>query len=177
MCKAERVWRNHQRPIAPLCRRWQKWIWYSYLSEDTQHPAVAAVRVDKMLRSELQLPLKKTCFWTDSMSVLKYIKNENWSFQTFVANRVTVIRDNSEVAQWRCIPSSVNPADDASRGAKAEGPEFLQQPKEVWRTFPIDISVTADDPEVNRTLNVNTTLLDTNATSQLMNHFSDWQRF
>lgn len=34
--------------------------------------AVVAVRVNKMLRLERQLPLKKTCFWTGSTSVLKY---------------------------------------------------------------------------------------------------------
>lgn len=82
--------------------------------------AVVAVRVDKMLRLELQLPLKKSCFWTDSTSVLKHIKNEDRRFQTFVANRVSIIRDNSEVAQWRYLPTSLNPADDASRGVKAE---------------------------------------------------------
>lgn len=39
--------------------------------------AVLAVKVDKMLRSELQLPLEESLFWTDSTSVLKYIKNED----------------------------------------------------------------------------------------------------
>ncbi|XP_062415351.1 uncharacterized protein LOC134107519 [Pungitius pungitius] len=147
--------------------------------------AVVAVRVDKMFRSELQLPLKKTCFWTDSTSVLKYIKNEDRRFQTFVANRVTTIRDNSEVDQWRYVPTSLNPADDASRGLKAEdlvkqrwieGPEFLREPEETWPTFPVDSSVTADDPEVKRSLTVNAILVDSNATSQLITHFSDWQR-
>lgn len=146
--------------------------------------AIVAVRVDKMLRLELQLPLKESCFWTDSTSVLKYIKNEDRRFQTFVANRVTTIRDNLEVAQWQYIPTSLNPADDASRGVKAkdhskqrwmEGPEFLRQPEEAWPTFPVDISFTADDPEVKRSLTVNATVLDT-ATSRLMNHFFDWQR-
>ncbi|XP_052407932.1 uncharacterized protein LOC127953079 [Carassius gibelio] len=147
--------------------------------------AVVAVRVDKMLQSELQFPLKKTCFWTDSTSVLKYIKNENRRFQTFVANRVTTIRENSEIEQWRYVPTSLNPADDASRGLKAEnlvkqrwieGPEFLWEPEEKWPTFPGDTSITADDPEVKRCLTVNAILVDTNATSQLMTHFSDWQR-
>ncbi|XP_067451997.1 uncharacterized protein [Thunnus thynnus] len=50
--------------------------------------AVVAVQVDKMLQSELELPLKPSNFWTDSTSVLKYIKNEDKRFQTFVANRV-----------------------------------------------------------------------------------------
>lgn len=37
--------------------------------------AALAVKVDKKLQSELQLPLEKSQFWTDSTSVLKYIKN------------------------------------------------------------------------------------------------------
>lgn len=38
--------------------------------------AVLAVRVDKMLRKELQPMLEKSVFWTDSTTVLKYIANE-----------------------------------------------------------------------------------------------------
>lgn len=40
----------------------------------------------------------------------------------------------------------------------------------------MDSSVTADDPEVKRSLTVNAILVDTNTTSQLITHFSDWQR-
>ncbi|XP_062414582.1 uncharacterized protein LOC134107160 [Pungitius pungitius] len=82
--------------------------------------ATVAVKVDKMLSSELQLPLEEPQFWTDSTSVLKYIKNEDKRFQTFVANRISVIREASQVSQWRYIPSAQNPADDASRGLKFE---------------------------------------------------------
>lgn len=35
--------------------------------------AVLAIRVDQMLRAELQLPLEQSVFWTDGTSVLKYI--------------------------------------------------------------------------------------------------------
>lgn len=62
--------------------------------------AVVVVRVDKMLQLEFQLPLTKACFWTDSTSVLKYIKNENRRFQTFVANRIATIRDNSPYSSY-----------------------------------------------------------------------------
>lgn len=44
--------------------------------------AVLAVKVDKMIRSELQLPLGKSQFWTDSTSVLKYIKNDTHTLDT-----------------------------------------------------------------------------------------------
>lgn len=147
--------------------------------------AVVAVRVDRMLQSELQLPLKKACFWTDSTSVLKYIRNEDRRFQTFVANRIATIRDNTEVEQWRYIPTALNPADDASRGLKAESllrqrwmesPEFLWDPEEKWPKSPMDFSVTVDDPEVKGNLRVNATVVSTNTTSQLITFFSDWQR-
>lgn len=40
----------------------------------------------------------------------------------------------------------------------------------------MDVRVTADDLEVKKLLSVNATLIDTNATSHLINHFSDWQK-
>ena len=75
-----------------------------------------AVRVDRMLRLELQIELEESTFWTDIQSVLKYIRNDTKRFHTFVANRVAVIRDLSKAKQWRYLNSKHNPADDASRG-------------------------------------------------------------
>lgn len=46
-----------------------------------------------MLKAELELELSQSVFWTDFTSVLKYINNENKRFHTFVANRVSTIRD------------------------------------------------------------------------------------
>lgn len=57
-----------------------------------------------------------------------------------------------------------------------EGPKFLCEPDDKWPTFPVDIKVTADDPEVKKCLTVNAVLVNTNATSQLIAHFSDWQK-
>ncbi len=45
--------------------------------------AVLAVRVDQMLKAELQLPLDLSTFWTDSMSVIKYIKNEEMEMEIY----------------------------------------------------------------------------------------------
>lgn len=42
--------------------------------------AVLAIRIDKMVKAELQLDLQDSCFWTDSNTVLKYINNENRRF-------------------------------------------------------------------------------------------------
>lgn len=148
--------------------------------------AVVAVRVDKMLQSELQLPLKKSNFWTDSTSVIKYINNEDRRFQTFVANRVSTIRDNSDVAQWRYISSKKNPADEASRGLTVdnflagrrwiEGPDFLGKPEGDWPR-PFDPQpISAEDPEVKRDLMVNAIIYSEDATTKLMNSFSEWTK-
>lgn len=49
--------------------------------------AVVAARMDKLWRKELRLQLQDSVFWTDSTSVLKYIKNETSRFRVFVVNR------------------------------------------------------------------------------------------
>ncbi|XP_056443841.1 uncharacterized protein LOC130380621 [Gadus chalcogrammus] len=80
--------------------------------------AMLAVKIDKMLKTELQTPLANSVFWTDSTSVLKYIRNDTKRFQTFVANRVGVIRESTDIDQWRHIATERNPADLASRALR-----------------------------------------------------------
>lgn len=104
--------------------------------------AALLVKVDRMLRRELHLDIKPSVFWTDSQTVLKYIANDKARFKTYVANRVSLIRDNTEVPQWRYVASKENPADDSSRVMSARkfmeqmrwlhAPEFLWKPEESW---------------------------------------------
>ena len=54
--------------------------------------------------------IDKSIFWSDSTAVLQYIRNEDKRFHTFVANRLAVIHDVSQFAQW----SYVLPSDDAA---------------------------------------------------------------
>lgn len=82
--------------------------------------ALVAVKVDKMLQEEMQIPLQQSIFWTDSMMVLKYIDNETARYKTFVANRITLIREATTPSQWRYVRTLQNPADKATRGLKAK---------------------------------------------------------
>lgn len=149
--------------------------------------ATVAARVDKMMLTELELevPLERSVFWTDSTSVLKYINNETTRFHTFVANRVTAIRAASEAFQWRYVNTALNPADCASRGASANmflkntawiaGPDFVKQPESTWPDMP-DNTLAAEDPEVRRVAIVNSLSTEEDTVSQLISHFSDWHR-
>ena len=100
--------------------------------------ATVAVKLDKMVRRELDIPIDRSYFWTDSTSVLKYIKNENKRFQTFVANRLAVIHDGTNPNQWFYIDTVMNPADDASRGLTAaqliKGARWIRGPDFIWKS-------------------------------------------
>ena len=90
-------------------------------------------------------------YYTDSKVVLGYIKNDTRRFHVYVANRVQTIRNLSQPDQWEYVESSVNPADQATRGLKPDqlmesswikGPDFLRNGEEV--NMPIDIQVPVD---------------------------------
>lgn len=101
--------------------------------------AVVAVKVDKMLREAI--PLQQSVFYTDGTTVLRYIDNKTAHYKQ--ANRITLIQEATEPAEWRYVRTSQNPADQATRGTKVKsmlqgetsinGPQFLLQPESGHR--------------------------------------------
>lgn len=122
--------------------------------------ATLAVRLHAKIIKELDCEISNSYFWTDSMSVIRYIANESTRFHTFVANRVSVIREATDVNQWKYIDTKNNPADHASRGLFSSelelkswfpGPDFLTTPQQNWSKSPeITMSLSQDDKEVKR---------------------------
>ena len=71
--------------------------------------AALSIKVSTMLRRELTIhPTIKEYFRTDSEVVLGYINNNAKCFKIFVANRVHLIRENSNVNQWMYVDSRSN---------------------------------------------------------------------
>jgi len=109
--------------------------------------ATLAAKMYSTVTEELTLSIDKAVFWTDSMTVLQYIRNEEKRFEVYVANRIATIRELTKPDQWRHCPGVKNPADDASRGLKPgelanqerwwNGPEFLWEPAENWPQTPL----------------------------------------
>jgi hypothetical protein len=106
------------------------------------------------IREELDLKIESVLFWTDSTCVLQYINNETSRFKTFVANRIVIIHENSNLSQWRYVNSKANPADFASRGLRPSdereinlwinGPEFLHNDESNWPARPEGVNVLSD---------------------------------
>ena len=59
------------------------------------------------------------------MAVIRYISNEHSPYQTFVANSLAIIHAGFDKEQWRYIDSSLNQADQASRGIQADDKRTL----------------------------------------------------
>ncbi|XP_046810049.1 uncharacterized protein LOC124420623 [Lucilia cuprina] len=81
-------------------------------------------------------------FWSDSSTVLCWLRKPPSSWTVYVANRVAEIQRHSNYFQWKYVPSALNPADCASRGifphqlVECEiwwnGPKFLYEPQSSW---------------------------------------------
>ena len=148
--------------------------------------ATALVRLNAMLVRELDYTIDDSFYWTDSTSVLRYIENQTCRFQTFVANRLSVIHEASKVEQWRYINTRINPADHASRGMSMKkllqtpqwihGPDFLWNVPERWPQEMVPMNKDMrDDPEVKCT---NVTVCSENQTGldKLIDYYSDWHK-
>ena len=109
-------------------------------------------------------------YWTDSTVALSWIKGVTREYKQFVQNRVNEIRRLTPVDSWRYCPTDQNPADIASRGAKASalvneekwwhGPTYLSKSHEHWPQHPNQDN---SNKEIEQELKSKKTNLDTTA--------------
>uniref|UniRef100_A0A453YZM1 Endonuclease n=1 Tax=Anopheles gambiae TaxID=7165 RepID=A0A453YZM1_ANOGA len=101
----------------------------------------------RLLKSTEQhhpISVKKRVLWTDSTVALSWIHADPRNYRPFVANRVAEIQENTNVNEWRWVPTQDNPADEATKwkgranfnwdGIWFQGPSFLLQDEESWPT-------------------------------------------
>ena len=60
--------------------------------------AVTAARLSQMILHELDVPVERTFFWSDSVLALQYISSTSNRFKVFVANKVSEILDISTIS-------------------------------------------------------------------------------
>ena len=94
--------------------------------------AVTAVKLSNMTKQELNFDFNQVVFRTDSTLVIQYIANETKRFKTYVANRLALMCEHTEISQWRYLNTDLNPADLFSRGLM---PTFYQQ-SDSWLQGP-----------------------------------------
>ena len=104
--------------------------------------AVIGVRLSKRISSVMDLKMNQLVFWSNSLNVLWWVYGRSREFKLFVANRVGEIQSSTDPAQWKYVPTKLNPADILSRGMTAvellgcdkwwRGTEFLRLLEDAW---------------------------------------------
>ncbi|CAG7822003.1 unnamed protein product, partial [Allacma fusca] len=95
--------------------------------------AVMGSRLAQNIKKEIQVPINSTFLWSDSQTVISWIKSDTPSPRQFVSHRIGEILELTEVNDWRWIPSGENVADDATRC----NPEIQFSPESRWYTGPL----------------------------------------
>ncbi|CAG7832788.1 unnamed protein product [Allacma fusca] len=104
--------------------------------------AVMGVRLARCVKSQIGIKIDSLHFWSDSRIVLCWIRSDARRYKQFVANRIGEILEDSNVDDWRWVPTLDNVADEATRSNQEcnlsnssrwlEGPAFLTQPEDQW---------------------------------------------
>ena len=77
------------------------------------------VRLLGTVRKEQTYKIESYHLWSDSSTVLQWIRSPSRRHPTFIANRVAEIQDSTNTSQRRHVPGRLNVADDGSRGIHA----------------------------------------------------------
>ena len=77
--------------------------------------AVYAAQLAQFVTKEHDIHINEKVFWSDSRTVLYWLRTPEIRHRVFVANRLAKIIDVSTAHDWNYITSAENPADDISR--------------------------------------------------------------
>ncbi|KAL0832560.1 hypothetical protein ABMA28_000762 [Loxostege sticticalis] len=91
--------------------------------------AVLVSRLAETIKKDADFDIIKTTLWTDSKTALIWIRSNPREYKPF----------RSDINDWRWVPTSENPADEATRSGWTDeksiwfsGPAFLRKPPEEW---------------------------------------------
>ncbi|KAM8718255.1 hypothetical protein ACLKA7_000957 [Drosophila subpalustris] len=109
--------------------------------------AVLGVRLKNAILANHQVNPKEVHLWSDSKTVINWIHSDSRRYKQYVAHRVSEILESTNVAEWKWIPGTKNPADVATRmSSKVDpaiwinGPSFLRSNTCKWPEQPKDLN-------------------------------------
>ncbi|XP_062703517.1 uncharacterized protein LOC134285973 [Aedes albopictus] len=106
------------------------------------HAAVIGARLRKTIEDGHSIKVTRTYFWSDSSTVVSWIKSDTRRYRQYVAFRVNEILSLSKTEEWRWLGTKINVADEATKWGKGpncnsdsrwmRGPAFLYEEKNHW---------------------------------------------
>jgi hypothetical protein len=103
-------------------------------------------RCCEQIKGEIGLELSDIVYWTDSMTVIHYLRSPTAGYPASEASRIELIRELSPISNWCLVPTELNPAETASGSKKmsetkevdawVSGAECLWRPGKEWPRKP-----------------------------------------
>ncbi|TRY79912.1 hypothetical protein TCAL_12809 [Tigriopus californicus] len=111
------------------------------------------------------MPISSDYFYSDSKTVIQWLRREPHNWPTFEANWVSEIQSHTDPSQWRHLAGIFNTsADAASMGLTPSEilkfPDWFTSPKFLYgshNSFPVSLTVEEPDPDLYK--KASTTLL------------------
>ena len=111
---------------------------------------IGARLMNTIKKQHKRLKITSTTFWTDSVTVLRWLYSHHIRLQQFVAPRISEIQETTNVNDWRYVPTDENVADDGTKWNDIDfsspaqrwlkGPEFLRKSEDEWPAkFPLNV--------------------------------------
>ncbi|XP_065074451.1 uncharacterized protein LOC135698403 [Ochlerotatus camptorhynchus] len=104
--------------------------------------AVLGARLRKTIEEGHSIQVKRTHFWSDSSTIISWIRSDTRRYRPYVAFRVNEILNHSRIEEWRWLGTKINVADEATKWGKGpnctpdsrwmRGPAFLYEKKSEW---------------------------------------------
>ncbi|KAI8120436.1 hypothetical protein CVS40_8253 [Lucilia cuprina] len=96
--------------------------------------AVIASRFANSIVKSMTINISRMVFWSDSKTVLSWLRSDQRKYHQFVAFRVSEIIDTTELDEWRWISGKLNVADEATKWSKS-GPDLSNGSR--WQNDPV----------------------------------------
>lgn len=146
--------------------------------------AVLGSRLASAIVSGHTILINKRVFWSDSKTVLCWLRGDPKRFRQFVSLRIGEILENTMVNEWKWIPTNENVADDATKwqsvpdvgpkGRWFNGPGFLLLPEASWPVETNQTKLKVDDDELRPCLTH--TSVPKSLSMINVDRFSSWRR-
>ncbi|XP_053699111.1 uncharacterized protein LOC128746086 [Sabethes cyaneus] len=92
--------------------------------------AVLGARIASAVRDGHSLEIRQRFFWTDSTTVLSWIRSDQRKYKEFVGLRIGEILTCTNLSEWRWVPTRMNIADQLTKWTKDPEDEFERA--EIW---------------------------------------------
>ena len=145
--------------------------------------AVLGVRLAETIINEHKFQVERRVFWSDSQTVLRWVRNNPRDYKTFVMNRLGEISEKTKVSEWKWVPTKDNPADDATRWAPDAlssdsrwfiGPPFVREAEDLW---PIEETFKTNQLELEKCVELRQVICNISEPIELPPHLPDYNRF